>query len=242
MTKWTPRYYYIMLNKTSGMKYLGQTVQDIERYRGSGTYWKPHCKKYGGYDRENIEVLESLWIEKETIASQWLYDFEMKNKEYWLSEDWANQVPENTEENPFYGSGVNNSKVRNGTHPFQKHNVTEKMKLATKITQFGSPKHKKVLLNKYGVVNAMKDPEIAKRAGKTLSKTIKKNGGYHGAKNSNARPLTVNGISFSYMNEACEYFGISMYYMRKAYKKCSFIELDIKELDQRKKRYGPTNH
>jgi hypothetical protein len=34
---WKPRYYYVMENKTSGKKYVGQTAQDLEKYLGSGT-------------------------------------------------------------------------------------------------------------------------------------------------------------------------------------------------------------
>ena len=61
MNNWTPRTYYILRNKTTGMKYMGQTTKDINSYLGSGTYWQNHCKSNGGLNKKNIEV---LWHKK----------------------------------------------------------------------------------------------------------------------------------------------------------------------------------
>lgn len=123
---WRPRHYYIMKNKTSGKRYVGQTTQNIETYLGSGPYWVNHCKSNGGYTRENIEI---TWYELficETSAKNWLQLFENENPNYYLkeNEEWANDVPENTSNSPFVGvpselhpgSLTSKRRVREGTH------------------------------------------------------------------------------------------------------------------------------
>jgi hypothetical protein len=39
-------YLYLKTHIATGLKYLGQTCQDPHLYKGSGTYWKRHLKKY----------------------------------------------------------------------------------------------------------------------------------------------------------------------------------------------------
>jgi hypothetical protein len=102
-----------MLNKTSGKQYLGQTTQvDMDNYRGSGGYWKSHCKKHGGWDRQNIQVLRQTWIVDKVQAQKWLDTFASENSEYWLRENtiWANACKETTEDNPFTGNKEVSSK------------------------------------------------------------------------------------------------------------------------------------
>lgn len=139
---WKPRWYYIMKNRTSGKLYLGQTTQNIETYRGSGSYWKPHCRKHGGYNRENIDVVNSWWFDDEEFAELFLLEFESKEGQYWLEENtkWANLVKEDTLENPFYNNGAKISKeqnqlrIKNQTHNFLTGNRTDAMN----STQFTS--------------------------------------------------------------------------------------------------------
>ena len=39
---------YIKTHNITGLKYFGKTIQkDVEKYKGSGTYWKNHIKKHG---------------------------------------------------------------------------------------------------------------------------------------------------------------------------------------------------
>ena len=104
---WTPRWYYILKNKTSGKKYIGQTVRaNMDKYCGSGGYWTAHCKKHGGWDRTNIEVVWREWFVCEDTAKNFLKSFEERNLGYYslACTYWANQVPENTEDNPFLGN------------------------------------------------------------------------------------------------------------------------------------------
>ncbi len=110
MDTWNPRWYYVMQNKTSGMLYAGQTAQiDFKSYKGSGGYWVPHCRKHGGYTRSNIEVIEQAWFEDKTDAELWLKMLEEDCSEYWNSDVWANQIPENTLDNPLFNKNFQRS-------------------------------------------------------------------------------------------------------------------------------------
>lgn len=106
--QWRPRWYYVMVNKTSGKKYIGQTViLDFYKgnYRGSGPYWVEHCQKHGGHDSQNIEIVFSEWFTDRILAQEWLEYFESKNPEYFESKNhqWANQVRETTADCTFSG-------------------------------------------------------------------------------------------------------------------------------------------
>ena len=50
-------YLYKKTHRATGLKYLGKTVQDPYRYKGSGTWWLNHIKKYG-YDVETEIIKE----------------------------------------------------------------------------------------------------------------------------------------------------------------------------------------
>ena len=103
---WRPRWYYVMLNKTSGMRYVGQTFNlDSRSYCGSGQYWVAHCKKHGGYGRKNIEVVEKFWAEHEAQAQQWLNEFEAASPCYFerANTAWANRAKETTGNSAFCG-------------------------------------------------------------------------------------------------------------------------------------------
>lgn len=97
--EWKPRWYYILKNKTSQKLYLGQTKQDIRTYLGSGSYWQNHCKKHGGYTRENIETVWCKFYSNKDEAELFLKEFEEQTPDYWrrdVNESWANQTRENT--------------------------------------------------------------------------------------------------------------------------------------------------
>lgn len=120
MVNWQPRWYYIMRNKMTGKRYAGQTVRDLpnSNYCGSGVYWRQHCRKYGGHDRDNVEILEMVFFEQEADAKTWLLDLERRVGRYWENrEEWANQVEESTKDNPWAGSSLSNRRIAEGTHP-----------------------------------------------------------------------------------------------------------------------------
>jgi hypothetical protein len=118
---WKPRWYYVMQNKTSGMLYVGQTVRlNMDKYKGSGRYWEPHCRKHGGYDRKNIEVFEQSWFDNEDDATLWLKMLQEDCGEYWASDRYANICAEATSNSPLktpeihYKSSSTNRKNQTG--------------------------------------------------------------------------------------------------------------------------------
>lgn len=40
-------YLYLKTHNVTGLKYLGKTIKDPYKYKGSGTGWREHLKKYG---------------------------------------------------------------------------------------------------------------------------------------------------------------------------------------------------
>jgi len=118
--QWQPRWYYRIRNKKTGKWYVGQHKKDDigVKYFGSGPYWIAHCKKHGGLNQENIEVLEKVYFEDERIAREWLEELKLIFGDYWLLENCLNEVPENTKNNPNYNGEVNRKRVANGTHPW----------------------------------------------------------------------------------------------------------------------------
>jgi len=237
-SEFTPRTYYVLRNKTSNMMYLGQTIQNIKSYLGSGVYWKKHCSKHGGYVRENIEILFQQKINSKKDANTLLKHFIQIYGEYWKLNDWANLVEENSEENPFYGPSLNDFRMRNGIHPWSKENITKELKEKQSKTKIGTEKFKNNLIEKYGVDNIMKLSDVAKRSGKLSGETKRKNKTAVGANNSNAKDITVNGIHFKTMKDASSYFNISMHYLRNFNNKDRNIRVDVNELQERTRRYG----
>lgn len=99
---------YIFKNKTSGKKYIGYTERskafNEHKYLGSGVYWKNHCKSHGGYNKENIELIEHHSYDSKEEALDFINKFENKHGKYWLSDKWANTVPETLEQSPLKGN------------------------------------------------------------------------------------------------------------------------------------------
>ena len=70
-------YLYLKTHNVTGLKYLGKTTQDPEKYIGSGFYWKRHLKKHGNdvtteilfetQDKEEFKKVASNYSEKYNI-------------------------------------------------------------------------------------------------------------------------------------------------------------------------------
>lgn len=56
-------YLYLKTHNVTGLKYLGKTIQDPFKYKGSGKYWVRHIKKHG-YD-VTTEVIAECETEEE---------------------------------------------------------------------------------------------------------------------------------------------------------------------------------
>ena len=89
-------YLYKKTHKQTGLKYLGFTKEDPQKYEGSGTYWLLHLDKHG-HDIETEILFET--IDKNKIKEIGLYYSQLWN--IVDSNDWANLKPEGGE-----GGGV----------------------------------------------------------------------------------------------------------------------------------------
>lgn len=79
-------YLYIKQHNVTGLKYLGYTSsQDPYKYRGSGTYWKRHIKKYG-YNVITTILLATL--DKQDIKVTGIFFSKLFNVV--KSKEWAN--------------------------------------------------------------------------------------------------------------------------------------------------------
>ena len=81
-------YLYVKTHAT-GLKYLGKTVGDPYKYKGSGTHWLRHLKKYG--QEHTTEILLET-DDKELLKEKALYYSNLYNVVE--SKEWANIVPE----------------------------------------------------------------------------------------------------------------------------------------------------
>jgi hypothetical protein len=83
-------YLYIKTHNKTGLKYLGKTTsKDPHKYKGSGTHWKRHLKKYGyDYNTEIIRECQS----KEELKEWGIYYSNLWN--IVESQEWANLRPE----------------------------------------------------------------------------------------------------------------------------------------------------
>jgi hypothetical protein len=79
-------YLYVKTHRTTGLKYLGKTIsKNPHAYKGSGTVWKAHCKKYGyHYDTEIIFQSDN----KDEIKEKGIHYSQLWNVVE--SKEWAN--------------------------------------------------------------------------------------------------------------------------------------------------------
>lgn len=78
-------YLYVKTHNITGMKYLGQTIQNPYKYKGSGTVWQRHIKKHG-YD-VHTEILLETESKEELIKSGIFYSIKF---DVVSSNKWAN--------------------------------------------------------------------------------------------------------------------------------------------------------
>jgi hypothetical protein len=155
---WQPRWYYKFINKNTNVWYVGQHLNDDvgETYFGTGSYWIKHCKKNGGYNSDNLYLVEKIYFNEEHEARKWLDDLESKEGEYWLRtrKDCANQIPENTLDSPLIGGFVQKQmhdrrKEEQRLHHWEGDNNPSKIKSLNKSHQWGKDKRTEPIGNQF---------------------------------------------------------------------------------------------
>lgn len=82
-------YIYVKTHRITGLKYLGKTIRDPYKYKGSGVRWSSHLKKYG-----NLVDTEIL---KECKSNHEVKTWGLYYSDLWdvaNNPDWANLKPE----------------------------------------------------------------------------------------------------------------------------------------------------
>ena len=84
MNEFKPTYLYIKQHKITGKLYFGKTVNNPEKYYGSGVHWKNHLKAHGKeietiwyclfYDQEECIKFAYMFSEQQNIveSTEWL--------------------------------------------------------------------------------------------------------------------------------------------------------------------------
>lgn len=85
------KFLYVKRHTVTGLKYFGMTTSDPEKYRGSGTYWRRHVKKHGGF--KYVETVSVWKFDDEELCSEFALRFSEENNIV-ESKEWANMVPE----------------------------------------------------------------------------------------------------------------------------------------------------
>jgi hypothetical protein len=84
-----PTWLYLKQHNITGLKYFGKTIQDPEKYLGSGIVWTRHLKKHG---RDIATIWSKLFTDKDELT-QFALQY---SKEHNIveSKDYANLKPE----------------------------------------------------------------------------------------------------------------------------------------------------
>jgi hypothetical protein len=85
MSIFVPTWLYVKIHNSTGLKYLGKTVQDPYSYNGSGKHWKSHLKKHG----KNVTTLWACKYNNQEILREEALFFS-KVYDVVNSKEWAN--------------------------------------------------------------------------------------------------------------------------------------------------------
>lgn len=151
-------YLYVKKHNVTKLKYLGQTQNNPEKYKGSGKYWTRHIKKHG-YDVTTIVLLETKDMDELCRVSKFFSDF----FDVMDSKEWANLIPETG----FTIDGVNETGRNRGE--WHQENLDAHMK---KMSTRGNQKKKELFET---------DQEWKERYLTSLSRGCKKRSAIHGS-------------------------------------------------------------
>lgn len=82
-------YLYVKTHRKTGMKYLGQTSKDPQKYRGSGVTWLSHLKEHGVDIETQILFETNDKIERNRMGRYYSDLWQVAE-----SEHWANRIAE----------------------------------------------------------------------------------------------------------------------------------------------------
>ena len=153
-------YLYVKTHNITGLKYLGKTISDPFKYKGSGKWWKRHLSKYGN----DVQTIILLATENKTE----IRDTGIFFSKLWKvtsSSEWANLVEESGEGGDT-SAFINYNKaryLRNDPIVKAKREETILKKYNGAFYKDLGAKGKEATFKKYGVENPMFDESIKKK-------------------------------------------------------------------------------
>jgi hypothetical protein len=234
--EFVPTYLYIKQHSITGKLYFGKTIQNPEKYYGSGVHWLRHIEKHG---KEYVITLwYCLFLDKSSIQDFSINFSEQQN--IIESNDWLNLIIENGLDGCPVGTkftkehcdniskskiGKENEKISGENHyMYGKHlSLDRKIRQSIAVSGPNNP-----MFGKEGAMKGKHHSEEAKRKSslsntgqsrtsitkKNISESAKKT--YDNGRVANcAKSVVVNGITYDSLKEAEEITGISKYKLRK---------------------------
>jgi hypothetical protein len=144
-------YLYIKEHTKTGLRYFGKTTKsDVQKYYGSGTYWKKHIKKHGK------EHVKTIWVSKLFCDQDDLTEFSIFFSEFFdivNSKSWSNLIVENGldgapkgvfvaglsgKNNPMYGKTGELNPFYGRKHTLEQKEKWRKSRLGEKNPNFGA--------------------------------------------------------------------------------------------------------
>jgi hypothetical protein len=128
---------YLKIHNITGLRYLGQTRQDPVAYKGSGSEWKKHLRKYG--NDVTTEILYQTHIKDEMITIGKYYS------KIWnvvkAIDDYGNKVYANMIPETGGGPGSQKGHIKHKTWREKISHSTKESPIAKCNNQFGEQNH-----------------------------------------------------------------------------------------------------
>lgn len=204
-------YLYVKQHNETGLKYFGVTQKlDPFKYTGSGKRWLKHLRKHG----KLISTIEIWGFDNIKDCKEFALRFSTKNQIV-QSEQWANLIDENgTDGNP---PGIliseetrqkhrDRTGIKNGFFG-KTHSQTTKDKWSISRKGVGRPHTDETKL-KIGMSNKNK------LSGRKLSEETRDKMSA-ASKKTASKPITLNGVIYPSIKDACIATGISRYMLLK---------------------------
>lgn len=150
-----PTYLYIKQHRKTGMLYLGITVRNVEKYIGSGLYWKRHVKEHG---RDIDTVWYCLFLDYESLNEAAL--LLSQTMDIVKSEKWAN-LTEETGTKPGMTKEKYREWVKNKTAEELSEIYSKKANIGVKNGMYGVHRH--------GTLNPRHGAAVAESTRKLIS-------------------------------------------------------------------------
>ena len=124
MKEFKPTWLYLKQHNTTGLKYFGKTVQDPEKYHGSGVYWNNHLTKHG----HNVTTVWKRLFTSKVELTQYALEYSTTHNIV-ESAEYANLKPEDGLMGGDTGISLQGRKIIQQTSKARRHSDETKQKI-----------------------------------------------------------------------------------------------------------------